>query len=294
MSVFSKLHNLIENEESLTELAQNKDRVLVGASDEEIRAAVEEVIDERNLATKSDVLSEDDILVLIDEHSSGDGGLTTEEVVALIDEHSTGGYSEEELIELIETHSEGISESRVQEMINTSIAPILTGIQETKERLDRQLDELDKELSDWVIGPAEPSGDAHTNPGWGIHFTTQEPVRFSTSTIRSLTSGTVNIELFEYSAGDTGELVDSTTIELPTSGEHTIDLDIDVEEPGQYLLTRDYDEQPEDFVSLWRMRDYDGWEDDSDELFTLHGGGHNEYSDNKNWYYFFDLHVKTL
>lgn len=318
MSIFSQLHQLTQNTDALVELAENKDKALQGASDEDIRAAVEEVVASKDFITRDEALSEEnvttlieaygrdgvteeEVLALIDTRATG-GGLTEEEVVSLIEERSVeGGLSEEDVLLLIDQNSrgDGLTEEDVLELIRgnapeTDLTAIREELQETRTRLDELLDDLNKELSSRIVGPPTPLGDRHTYAGWGIHFTTKEPLHFGKATIRAFTSGTVNVELFKYQSGNVGELVDSTTVQIPVSGVQEIDLDIDVPEEGQYLLTRDWETQPSDNVSLWRMLNYTGWENDSDESITFHGAGHDEFSSNKHWYYFFNLHVEAL
>lgn len=171
---------------------------------------------------------------------------------------------------------------------------------ETKARLDTALGRTEAALGELEnkmarrVGPSSPSGDYHTHPGWGLHFTLDRPYTFGTTKVDGLTSGTVNVELFEYD-GDVGDLVAEKEVRVPRGGESvTVDLEMDEIPPGEYLLTRDYENTPpqDDRVSLRRQEGYALWDEDSGVGLALHGSGHNDFSDNENWYYFFDLGVR--
>lgn len=276
-------------------------------------------------------LSRDEILTLINENSS-DGGLSEEEVLTLIEENTLSEadvrsiaesetFSERYIVELIEenTLSEDdvltlieentLSEEVVQLMIDQSSLSeddVRTLIEENTLSEDDVRTLINENTGDEnppdededpsparSIGPDTPSGDYHTTPGWGLVFENSQGVSLGETTLDALAPGTVNVELYTYEDGDIQDLVATTQLSVE-GGVNAVNLGIDVQEPGTYLLTRDYTEQPEDNVSLRRMTDYDGWDDDSDPRFTLVRSGHPDHADNMNWYYFFGLTVYNL
>lgn len=130
------------------------------------------------------------------------------------------------------------------------------------------------------VGSA-PRGSHHTHTHWGIHFETERAIHLGEATVDAGESGTFTAVVGEYD-GSSFDPVHERDISVD-SGLNTIDLDMALE-PGEYLLTRDGS------FPLART-EWSGWESQSREGLELHGGGHPEFSDNRFWYYYFDLNV---
>lgn len=211
---------------------------------------------------------EDDITDLKDEVDEDDKKdheheqyLTADDAIALINEH--GASIPEDRLEAIDQELANIREA---------IGMVRGGVSST-------------------IGPDVPDdGFEHSTPGWGAILTIDEPRQFRDCTVVSNQSGNFEAELWEYD-GDAGDLVDSTTINVISDGEHDVDLDLQAPEPGVYLLTRDYDKGRSD-ISLWRTNeDWDGW-GEIDSSLTLHNSAHPDYGgEPKYFYYFFSCEV---
>lgn len=132
------------------------------------------------------------------------------------------------------------------------------------------------------VGPA-PGGDEHTAPRWGIHFRTNRTVHLGSATVHAGEPGRFDAVLGEYDGDDRFVPVAERTLDVE-EGRNEVDLDLEVE-PGEYLLTREGD--------LPLLRDeWDGWREQSHDGFELIGGSKpGDFERNRNWYYFFHLHV---
>lgn len=128
---------------------------------------------------------------------------------------------------------------------------------------------------------ANPRGEYHTNSQWGIHFETEKAIHLGEATVDAGESGTFTAVIGEYD-GSSFRPVHERDISVD-EGISTIDLDMALE-PGEYLLTRDGS------FPLARG-EWSGWESQSRDGLELNGGGHPQFSDNRLWYYYFDLNV---
>lgn len=153
------------------------------------------------------------------------------------------------------------------------------------------------------IGPPAPDeGHEHSTEGWGAVLTAHDPIRFREATVVSNQPGSVTAQLWAYEDGDVGDLIDSTTIDLPQAGPQAVDLDLKLADPDaaqSYLLTRDFidDGDPGSDtveVGLWRtLENWSGWGDVGD-LLTLHTSAHPDWGgEPKYWYNFFDVAVEA-
>ncbi|MEM4782100.1 MAG: hypothetical protein QXG03_11155 [Halalkalicoccus sp.] len=172
--------------------------------------------------------------------------------------------------------------------------------------------------SHWRAGPYSPSveGAFHSSPLWGIHFETDRPIRFGQTLIEAEEPGTFTARIFRLRQdGTAGGWIDQREIEATGQPEQCVDLDM-YAPPGEYLLSRpiplnrtaaeeEYGEQINDHhgsilrpsdeeVSLVRMSDYGGLEDDSINGVEFFGGLNPMFSSNDFWYYFYNLEVSTL
>lgn len=167
-------------------------------------------------------------------------------------------------------------------------------------RLDLSMRDLEKSLSR-VVGPtpSQLTSDPHSTAGWGIHFETHYPIRFISATAIANKSGYINFEVHRYDHVEKKSLgvVSSQEVGISGEGQQDIDLDLSVEEPGHYVLTRDKSESPPDAdrVALRRTgEDYTGWTADSGDGLTFHGGVDvaGRWNPNRLWYYLADLHIR--
>lgn len=132
------------------------------------------------------------------------------------------------------------------------------------------------------LGPA-PRGAQHSASHWGIHIETDNAIHLGEATVDADESGTFTAVVGRYDGGNRFEPVHERDISVD-SGINTISLDMDLE-PGEYLLTRDGS-------FPLRRAEYSGWESQSRDGLTLNGGSKpGDYSDNRFWYYYFDLNV---
>lgn len=210
----------------------------------------------------------------------------------------SGGRSDEELIDLIKQHAPGGDSERLDALI---------------ERAERALARL--ELTTGLrgetitVGPKAPTSDDsyHTNPLWGVHFSTEHDIHLGRTTIDSLSSGEFTIVCYRYEAGELRAVAGEQTIRA-NGHEQRVPLEMSLD-PGEYLLTRPVPGTRDDVggarqdlpdiafypndeaVSLRRRADYDGWEDDSTHGLTWYGGANPSFNDNKYWYYWFSTEV---
>lgn len=208
-----------------------------------------------------------------------------------------------EVLELIQAHTPdtGYGDGEYGEGgYGGDIEDLKTRLEAMMARLDISLRDLEKSLSR-VVGPtpSQLTSEPHSTAGWGIHFETHYPVRFISATVIANKSGYVNFEVHRYDHVEKKSLgvVSSQEVGIGGEGEHKIDLDLSVEEPGHYVLTRDKSESPPDAdrVALRRTAtDYTGWTTDSGEGLTFHGGVDvaGRWGSNRLWYYLADLHVR--
>jgi hypothetical protein len=170
----------------------------------------------------------------------------------------------------------------------------------------------------WRAGPYSPSveGSYHSNPLWGLHFETDRPIRFGQTLIEAEEPGTFTARIFRYRQdGSAGGWIDQTEIEATGQPEQCVDLDL-YAPAGEYLLSRPIptnrsaardtygdavDDQHgaaflnrDDDVSLVRLAEYDGFDDDSINGVEFYGSLNPMFSSNDAWYYFYNLEVSTL
>ena len=130
---------------------------------------------------------------------------------------------------------------------------------------------------------AAPRGTQHTASHWGIHFRTERSIHLGEATVDAGESGSFTAVVGTYDGDAAFEPVQQREIDVD-AGLNEIDLDMSLE-PGEYLLTRDGG-------FPLRRGEWSGWESQSrDGLELLGGSKPGDYSDNRFWYYFFDLHV---
>lgn len=130
---------------------------------------------------------------------------------------------------------------------------------------------------------ASPRGEQHGAAQWGIHFETERAVHLGETTVDAGESGTFTAVVGEYDGDEGFSTVHERDVSVD-SGINTIDLDMALE-PGEYLLTREGD-------FPLRRGGWAGWESQSRDGLELRGGSKpGDYSDNRFWYYYFDLHI---
>lgn len=130
---------------------------------------------------------------------------------------------------------------------------------------------------------AAPRGTQHGASHWGIHFRTERPIHLGEATVDADESGSFTAVVGTYDGDAAFEPVHQREIDVD-AGLNEIDLDMSLE-PGEYLLTRDGS-------FPLRRGEWSGWESQSrDGLELLGGSKPGDFSDNRFWYYFFDLHV---
>lgn len=154
----------------------------------------------------------------------------------------------------------------------------LRAFDEVLGRLEAAADAL--EFPARQVGPT-PRGDQHTATHWGIHFETEHAIHLGEATVDAGESGTFTAVVGEYD-GNNFDPVHERNISV-VEGVNTIDLDMALD-PGEYLLTRDGS-------FPLRRGEWSDWESQSRDGLELKGGGHPEYSNNRFWYYYFDLNV---
>jgi hypothetical protein len=147
-------------------------------------------------------------------------------------------------------------------------------------RLNRAADAL--EFPARRVG-SMPRGEQHTASHWGIHFRTERSIHLGETTVDAGESGSFTAVVGEYDGGSSFEPVHEREIDVD-SGLNEVDLDMTLE-PGEYLLTRDGS-------FPLRRGEWSGWESQSrDGLELLGGSKPGDFTDNRFWYYFFDLNV---
>lgn len=130
---------------------------------------------------------------------------------------------------------------------------------------------------------SSPRGDQHGASLWGIHFETDRSIHLGEATVDADESGTFTAVVGEYDGDAEFNPVHERDISVD-SGINTIDLDMELE-PGEYLLTR---------AGGFPLRrgGWAGWESQSRDGLELKGGSKpGDYSDNRFWYYYFDLNI---
>lgn len=128
-----------------------------------------------------------------------------------------------------------------------------------------------------------PRGAQHGATHWGIHFETEQAIHIGIATVDADESGVFTAVIGQYDGNSQFDPVHERDIRVD-AGLNEIDLDM-VVEPGEYLLTRD-GEFP------LRRGGWGGWESQSRDGLELKGGSKpGDYTDNRYWYYYFDLHV---
>lgn len=231
-------------------------------------------------------------------------------VAAILDERERESEAPEHDHDHEHEHPPGLTEDRVIELIG-EYAPAGGGGGDVGEdlrrrleamlaRLDASLKELEKSLSR-VVGPSpeQLTSSYHSTPGWGVHFEVEYPIQLLEATVKANQSGYVNVEVHRYDPVEREPqgLADSTLVGISGEGQHTLELGLEIDSPGHYVLTRDYTGSPvdEDRVALRRTDgDYGGWASDSGEGVTFHGGADagGRWGGNQLWYYFGDLHIR--
>lgn len=234
----------------------------------------------------SETISDD-----LDEHrgdpESG-GGLTEEDVIQLIEEHGSGGLSEDDVVQLIDEHAsggDGLTRDEVENVVVAALEDVDVGGEFNSEVLERV--RYHAEALDFParrVGPAEPTGDYHANPHWGIHFRTGRECYIRSAMIDAKESGSFRVQLGTYD-GDEFEVTDETTIEDVEKGEQRVDLGLQVPNEDEYLLAT-----PDDFP-LRRGR-FSDWDDHMvDNLCLIGGDRSGDFDPNDYWYKLFDLEI---
>lgn len=273
-----ELIDAAEGDESLSDSQRMQVRQLLSERDAELYEYVNNQINaiEHPEAVPTpanpDAITEERVIELIAEHGGG-GGYGD-------GEYGGGGYG-------------GVDPAEELEALRARVEAMLA-------RLDVSLRDLETALSR-VVGPS-PSGldgKFHSTAGWGVHFETDYPIRLLNATVVANQSGYTNVEIHRYDAiaGETTGMVASREIGIPGEGTQELALDLTIDEPGHYVLARDYSNSPADAdrVALRRTdTDYTGWTTDSGEGLTFHGGVDvgGRWGDNRLWYYFADLHIR--
>ncbi|MDL5361339.1 hypothetical protein [Halalkalicoccus sp. NIPERK01] len=196
----------------------------------------------------------------------------------------------------------GASESRVHEIVSAELEEIEAGVVGSVDReLVREIirEEFAEEIQAAAgrimlparkLGPS-PAGPHHTVDRWGIHFSTGRGAHLGRAVVDAGKSGTFTAALYRFDGSD---IVEEVTVRELTveEGINWIDLDMTIPGAGEYLLTR---------VGNFPLarRDWGGWDSQSREGVTLHGGNKPDsvdesyapYDRNDYWYYFFNLEI---
>lgn len=178
-----------------------------------------------------------------------------------------------------------------------------------EERIETALDELDTLIASMEERLGEPVSKAktfgpsvdvlndlpanHPHPGWGIQFTSENAFTIEEATFKAGESGEIRVELHGYDSesGNTTDVVDATSVGVE-EGVQTVELDLSAD-VGEYLLTRDWENTPNQPSVPLARHQYGGWDGDAGDGIDLIGGAHDEFDSNDYWYYFYDLTIAT-